>query len=310
MGYLCTCARADRASVSQERLGRLSSILVCGFRARGLETLWVRVGAGGRRVAVCSLYRPPVQTVARVTADLDELERQLQHVLAQHGGPVVLAGDVNISTATDSDSTAARRLRELLNIYELQQQIRGPTYEPSGSSIDILCTNSGAVRAGSLTCDFSPHRWLRALVRVPEYRPVQCCVTARSWRELDPVEVNRRMRQVDWTPVFTSADPDAQWQYFVARALPILDRLAPAKRVKVYNPTAPPITEMTKDLMTQRRACLRAGDRDRYKTLNRQVKAAIREDTRCDLQRRIQDSGRGDMWRCIRPVIYCSPDER
>ena len=27
--YLCTCARADRASVSQERLGRLSSILVC-----------------------------------------------------------------------------------------------------------------------------------------------------------------------------------------------------------------------------------------------------------------------------------------
>ena len=32
VGYLCTCARADRASVSQERLGRLSSILVCGFR--------------------------------------------------------------------------------------------------------------------------------------------------------------------------------------------------------------------------------------------------------------------------------------
>ena len=29
VGYLCTCARADHASVSQERLGRLSSILVC-----------------------------------------------------------------------------------------------------------------------------------------------------------------------------------------------------------------------------------------------------------------------------------------
>ena len=28
MGYLCTCARADRASISQERLGRLGSILV------------------------------------------------------------------------------------------------------------------------------------------------------------------------------------------------------------------------------------------------------------------------------------------
>ena len=29
VGYPCTCARAHRASVSQERLGRLSSILVC-----------------------------------------------------------------------------------------------------------------------------------------------------------------------------------------------------------------------------------------------------------------------------------------
>ena len=29
VGYLCTCARADRTSVSQERLGRLGSILVC-----------------------------------------------------------------------------------------------------------------------------------------------------------------------------------------------------------------------------------------------------------------------------------------
>ena len=31
VGYLCTCPRADGASVSQERLGRLSSILVCEF---------------------------------------------------------------------------------------------------------------------------------------------------------------------------------------------------------------------------------------------------------------------------------------
>ena len=31
MGYLCTCARAHRASVSHKRLGRLYSNLVCGF---------------------------------------------------------------------------------------------------------------------------------------------------------------------------------------------------------------------------------------------------------------------------------------
>ena len=31
VGYLCTCARADRASISQERLDRLCSNLVCGL---------------------------------------------------------------------------------------------------------------------------------------------------------------------------------------------------------------------------------------------------------------------------------------
>ena len=32
MGYLCTCARAHRVSVSHKRLGRLCSNLACGFR--------------------------------------------------------------------------------------------------------------------------------------------------------------------------------------------------------------------------------------------------------------------------------------
>ena len=36
-GIAATWARADRASVSQERLGRLSSILVCGFRVHDLS---------------------------------------------------------------------------------------------------------------------------------------------------------------------------------------------------------------------------------------------------------------------------------
>ena len=31
VGYLCTCARTDRTSVSQERLDRLCSYLVCGL---------------------------------------------------------------------------------------------------------------------------------------------------------------------------------------------------------------------------------------------------------------------------------------
>ena len=61
---------------------------------------------------VCAAYRPPVQTQTRVSADLDELEEQIQHVLTRHSGPIVLAGDLKINVS--SDTTAATRLRELL----------------------------------------------------------------------------------------------------------------------------------------------------------------------------------------------------
>ena len=77
-----------------------------------LESLWVQLRAGSHRVMVCAAYRPPVQTQTRVSADLDELEEQIQHVLTGHSGPIVLAGDLKINVS--SDTTAATRLRELL----------------------------------------------------------------------------------------------------------------------------------------------------------------------------------------------------
>ncbi|KAF0311721.1 hypothetical protein FJT64_017564 [Amphibalanus amphitrite] len=209
-----------------------------------------------------------------------------------------------------NNSTAANRMRELLFTYSLQQHIRGPTYEPSGSTIDVICSNSEVVRSGSLHCDFSPHRWSRVLVTVPDYRPARCSSTARCWRKLDVAEAGRLLQCVDWSPVFESTAPEAQWDYFVKAALPIIDNLAPAKRFKARNPTAPPVTEATKELMARRRAALRSGDRPLYKELNRRVRAAIRRDTSEEIHRRILASGRSSMWRSIRPVISAKQPTR
>ena len=181
-----------------------------------LESLWVQIRAGPRRVMVCSLYRPPIRTAARVTADMDELERQLQYILTRHTGTIIISGDANINLADSSNSTAAIKMRELLSTYSLQQHIRGPTYEPSGSTIDLICSNGDVVRSGTCHCDFSPHRWSRAIVTVPDFRPARCSITARCWRKLDVAEAGARLQRVDWTPVFESADPEAQWDYFIS----------------------------------------------------------------------------------------------
>ena len=84
---------------------------------------------------------------------------------------------------------------------------------------------------------------------------------------------------------------------------PIVDSSAPVKRIKVRNPTAPPVTDATKELMAQRRAALRTTDRDSYRELNRQVKAAVRRDTREEIGRRVREGGPSSLWRSVQPVI-------
>ena len=55
--------------------------------------------------------------------------------------------------------------------------------------------------------------------------------------------------------------------------------------------------------MGERRAALASGDRNLYKRLNRETRAAVRRDSRDEIHRRITEAGRGSMWRCLRPVI-------
>ena len=58
VGYLCACARADRASASQERLGRLCSNLVCGLGVTKYM-LSTSHGWGGASLQVRTCTPPP-----------------------------------------------------------------------------------------------------------------------------------------------------------------------------------------------------------------------------------------------------------
>ena len=66
---------------------------------------------------------------------------------------------------------------------------------------------------------------------------------------------------------------------------------------------APPITYATKSQMSERRAAKREGDEQRYAELNRSVRSAVLRDSRLDISRRIREAGRGQMYRCIRPIV-------
>ncbi|KAF0299822.1 hypothetical protein FJT64_027538 [Amphibalanus amphitrite] len=257
---------------------------------------------------VCAVYRPPIQTQARVTADLAELEQQLQYILTRHSGPIVIAGDININMKTDS--AAAEQFRQLLRGYSLQQHTTEPTFRASGSIIDVIITNQSVDRAGVVHCDYSPHNWSRVLLSVSDQRPQPCTIATRCWSRFDADEANRQLTEVDWTPVYASDSPEEQWDYLLAVTRPILDILLPERRVRVRNPVAPPVTDATKELMAQRRAALRDGHIDTYKQLNRQVRSAIRRDTREELERRVDRAGPSGLWRSVQPIVAPKRSDR
>ena len=160
-----------------------------------------------------------------------------------------------------------------------------------------------STRAGVIHCDYSPHNWSRVLLPVSDQRPQSCTIATRCWSRFDADEANRQLAEMDWAPVFESDSPEEQWDYLLAVTRPILDDLLPERRVRVRNPVAPPVTDATKELMARRRAALRDGQRDTYKQLNRQVRSAVRRDTREELERRVSRAGPSGLWRSVQPIV-------
>ena len=61
----------------------------------------------------------------------------------------------------------------------------------------------------------------------------------------------------EWQRVFDSPTVDSKWRTFLSLFLPVLDKHAPIKSRKIRNPSAPPVTAATRDLMARRRGALR-----------------------------------------------------
>lgn len=279
-----------------------------------IETVWARVQIGRTRSALlCSVYRKPVNTCVQITADFDELESQIQYMMTIHTGLVVIAGDFNCDVRQFDSDTPAGRLLDLLGGYQLHPLITadsGATYRPSGSTLDLIFTNqpSAAEFSGVTPCPFSPHNFTHALIRVPRHRRPACTVQSRCWSRIDFDDLQMKLAEIDWRPVFASGHPGDQTEYLVRGVLAVLDDIAPVRTLKIRNPTAPPVTDETKRLMSERRAALANGERQRYKELNRLTRSAIRRDSRDDLRRRIREAGPNNMYRCLRPIIAGKKD--
>ena len=275
-----------------------------------LEMVWtvIRVGKH-RRLLVRAAYRVPKNTVHQVTADLDDFEAQLQHMIAAYPDlTIIIGGDMNCCLLRPGqNSSSGKRLSDLLSQHGMQCcNTRQPTYRPAGSLLDILATNRSELvtRAGVTRCHYgTPHDITRLALRLTGFRrsagPVTQC---RPLARVDKAGFNNQLVNTDWAPVYTAAGPDTKWTAFLHTFTPLLDSVAPSRRLLRRPTRAPPTSEHTRHLLAIRRAAL-SGDRQDYKEINRSARAAIRADCRRHLQEQLTRGGPGSLWRVLRPII-------
>ena len=259
-----------------------------------LETIWTLLRLDrGRRLLLCALYRPPRYTAAALDADFSDLESQLQGVMLDHPAiPILMCGDANCDLLKTSLAPAKTRFENFLADYSLNQLVTSPTFT-TGSLLDVCIANRRnlVTHCRIVFCDFSPHSIVYSLVSVPRNRPKGTVVQSRSFKQIQSDAILFDLQNCDWHIVYNSPTVDSMWRALLSLFLPVLDKHAPVKSRKIRNPSAPPVTAATRDLMARRRGALHTCGRDskKYRSLNRSVRSAIRRDTRIDIETRISE---------------------
>ena len=266
-----------------------------------LEIIWCLVRtAKMKRLLVASVYRHPTNTQQQLTADFEDLESQLQHMLATYPcTTLVIAGDLNVcllkKPSPAATSTPGDRLRQLVTTYGLHIcNTTAPTYRTADTLLDVLITNrpNQVIRSGVTRCSYGgPHDFSRMVLRQSgRDARRRTVIQSRCLGRLDTERFSETLANADWRPVYSEADPTTKWSAFLRAFTPLIDEAAPVRQVRLPAAGAPPLSGETRQLLAARRAALAAGPagRDRYRELNRQGRAALRRD--CSLQSKLVEA--------------------
>ena len=272
-----------------------------------LESLWCVLRGERMRVVVGAVYRMPRNTSAALNADFEALETQYQHVITNYPEcAVIIAGDLNANLLRDAQTHApCKKLSDFIATYSLSQLVTEPTYR-TGSLLDVFIVNRHfSYHVGTRHCHFSPHKFIRLSCDIPKPRIKPTVVHARLLKRIDFAVFDRDLMSCDWGAVLAAGAVADKWDLFSDRLLRVLDCHAPVKPVKLRNPSAPPISDATRDLIIERAAALRVEGHgsEAYRAANRAVRSAIRSDVRRDIAEKIRVDGPSSMWKHVRTVV-------
>ena len=134
-----------------------------------------------RTLYLISVYHVSFATISTFMNEFAEL-LEVYTIPYEH---YVIAGDLNIHA--ESESSSAKQLKELLDIYDLQQHVSSPTHN-KGHTLDLIITSSDTnflTEVNVTEIDLSHHYLIdsKLLAEVQTYQ--QKIVTYRSTKNVD-----------------------------------------------------------------------------------------------------------------------------
>ena len=211
---------------------------------------------------------------AQFSIDLECLESQVQRILLSSTDPLLLTGDINCNLLSVDTDPCKTKLLEFLDSLSLYQYVCKPTFR-SGSLLDVFISNLSTFTTTVQVqqCAYSDHAFIIARLSIPKLRVKPSFIQSRRLHRMCVSDFQMSLCRTDWSPVFSRAGVADQWTAFTDLFLPVLNFHAPSQRIKLHNPSAPPVSDSTLRLMAQRRGLLARSGRTRCMTARDRLRA-------------------------------------
>ena len=216
-----------------------------------------------------------------------------------------------MNSDANTNPVAHARLLEL-GKYGLHCQVNEPTFirGDTQSILDVImlsdamCCASNPPDVSVEVCDYAAHhRRVSLLTTIPRAKAASRYRTGRNWRAFNVPAFLEDLSHIDWSSIVRSnSSCEEQWNAFSSKMVDKLNVYAPLRRFRVCNPTPPPVSHETIDLMNQRRSAKATGDMTNYNLLNVQAKRAIRKDMRDSIGQKVDESSPSTLFHQLKPV--------
>ena len=187
---------------------------------------------------ISTWYRPPNSPMSH----FDEFERMIGSLDAENLDYFLL-GDLNVDLIPTTESPGRHRLREILNIYDVEQLTDEPTRVTATSStlIDLCLTNTPAdiVKSGVIHLSISDHSLVYMIRKAHYIQEGPRTVNTRTMKNFNRESFLNDLKLNHWEGISCSQDPNKMWDAWKNMLINTIDKHAPLRSRRIRKKKSP-----------------------------------------------------------------------